>query len=230
MALLVAGLGVSATAAATLDGNYRGTYSGTATGTLEFSIAGTDIAVTQPGAGSGAIVGSTISMVVGNATVNGLSCLYTGSGEVALDYADAGYGSGTWNATCAGGATGSGAWEVTRVVATPTATPSVSSSPSAPTAPAARTLSLSAKPKRLSKPGRTTLSATLSDCSAGDSISFQSRKAGAFHTLSSVTVDDACAASMKRRVAQRTVFRAEAAAGESFLGAQSRLVTVTVRR
>ena len=227
MVLLATGLGASA--ASNLDGTYTGTYSGSASGNVEFSIADSQVTVRQPGSGSGTVSGSDINMVVGNATVSGYSCEYSSSGQVSVASSGEGVASGTWSATC-NGANGNGTWEARRPAPSPSVSSSPTPSPSVTAQPSPRSLSLKAKPKTLHKPGRTTLTATLSDCSAQSSVDFQLRGKDGFRTIASVGTDADCTASTARRVASRTAFRAQAPAETEFLGATSRVVTVRIDR
>ena len=218
--LLVSGLGGSATAAGPLDGVYTGTFSGTASGEVEFSISDAAVTVTKPGSGSGTVNVSDIEMVVGNVVVSGLTCGYMSTGQVTVNPGGEGVASGTWDAICGLGVTASGTWEATRP-------PTPSPSPTPDLQP--RTLILTAKPKTLSEPGRTTLKATLSGCATAGTIEFQVRKSGEFQTVQTKDVDDACKASMKRRVTKKTTFRAEAPADTEFEGALSDTVTVKLK-
>ena len=221
-ALLISGLGGSATAAGPLDGVYTGTYSGTASGEVEFSVSDAHVTVTKPGSGSGTINGSHIEMVVGSAVVSGYTCEYTSTGQISVNSGGEGTAAGTWDATCNQGVTASGTWQATRP---PTPTPSPSPTPDLQT----RTLILRAKPKTLAEPGRTTLKATLSGCTTASTIEFQVRKSGEFQTLQTKDVDEACKASMKRRVTKKTAFRAEALPDAQFEGASSDVVTVKLK-
>ena len=219
-ALVISGLGASATAAGPLDGVYTGTFSGTASGEVEFSISDVDVTVTKPGSGSGTVNGSDIEMVAGSAVVSGYTCGYTSTGQVSVNTGGEGVASGTWTATCSQGATANGTWQATRP---PTATPSPT--PDLQT----RTLTLTAKPKTLSEPGRTTLKATLSGCTTISTIEFQVRSSGQFQSLQTKDVDEACKATMKRRVTKKTAFRAVAPEDAQFEGALSDVVTVKLK-
>ena len=219
-ALLISGLGGSATAAGPLDGTYTGTFSGSASGEVEFSISDVDVTVTKPGSGSGTVNGSDIEMVVGSAVVSGYTCEYTSTGQVSVNSGGEGTASGTWNATCSQGVTANGTWQATRPPS-----PSPSPTPDLQT----RTLTLTAKPKTLAEPGRTTLKATLSGCTTTGTIEFQVRKSGQFQSLQVKDVDETCKASMKRRVTKKTAFRAVAPEDAQFEGALSDVVTVKLK-
>jgi hypothetical protein len=221
-ALVISGLGGSATAAGPLDGVYTGTFSGTASGEVEFSISDVDVTVTKPGSGSGTVDDSDIEMVVGSAVVSGYTCEYTSTGQVSVNAGGEGTAAGTWNATCNQGVTANGTWQATRP---PNPSPSPSPSPNLQT----RTLTLTAKPTTLSEPGRTRLKATLSGCTTTSTIEFQVRKSGRFQNLQTKDVDEACKASMKRRVTKKTAFRALAPADTQFEGAVSNIVTVKLK-
>jgi len=230
LCLVSLGFGASASIAGSFSGAYTGTFSGSASGEVEFTIAGTDVTVTKPGDGSGSISGSDITMVVGNAVVGGYSCQYNSTGQLSVNPSGEGVATGTWSATCAGGVGGNGTWQATRSAA-PSPSPSASVSPTpSPTELGERTLSLKAKPKSLSQPGRTRLTATLSDCTDESSIDLQVKRDGVFRTVATLDPDDDCRASLRRRVTRRTKFRAQAPADELFLGARSRVVTVKLDR
>lgn len=224
------GLGAVATGAEPFDGAYKGTFSGSSSGSVEFSIAGSNVTVTQPGSGSGSLSGSSISMVVGDATVNGLSCRYDSTGQVSVTSAGEGVATGTWSATCSDGATGNGTWEARRPAVAPSASPSASTPSSSPTGSMPRTLTLVASPKRLPKAGRTTLTAALSDCTQASSVDFQVRRGGEFRSLGAVSTGTDCEASIKRRVTTRTTFRAQSPPDGAFAPATSRVVTVRLER
>lgn len=202
-----------------LDGSYKGTFSGQASGEVEFWVWGSDVDVTKPGSGDGSISGSTIEMVVGNAAVSGYKCEYESDGQIAVQQSGEPMANGTWNALCDGGITASGTWQATRAVASPT--PTSTGQP--------RSLSLTARPKTLSDPGRTRLTATVSDCTANTTIEFQVKKAGVFQTVATVAPQEACTASVRRRVSkQRTSFRAHSPDEGALAAADSRVVTVKV--
>jgi hypothetical protein len=59
-------------------------------------------------------------------------------------------------------------------------------------------------------------------------IEFQVRKNGEFQTFAAVAPQEACTASVRRRVAKQTSFRAQSAADGSFAATTSRVVTVKV--
>jgi hypothetical protein len=201
-----------------LDGTYKGTFSGSASGDVEFSVMGSDVVVTKPGSGDGSISGSTIEMVVGNAVVSGYNCEYESDGQISAQPPGGAMANGNWNALCNGGITASGTWQATRSVASP--------SPTSTGQP--RSLSLTARPKSLSDPGRTRLAATVSDCTGDTTIEFQVKKAGVFQTIASLAPQEACTVSIRRRVSKRTSFRAHSPAEEGFAAVDSRVVTVKV--
>ena len=211
------GLG-TATAAGPLDGTYKGTYSGTATGAVEFSVVGDQVTVTKPGSGSGEISGSEISMVVGSAMVGGYTCQYRSDGHLSVQQSGEVVANGTWNATCDGGYSGSGNWQATRPAPSATPTPTPSDQP--------RSLSLTARPKTLAEPARTRLTATLSYCSEDSTIEFQVKKSGVLRSFAAVAPQEACTASIRRKVTRRTAFRAHGPADGSYAAADSRVVTV----
>jgi hypothetical protein len=68
----------------------------------------------------------------------------------------------------------------------------------------------------------------LSDCTTESSIAFQLRRDGAFRTFKTVEADDDCGASLKRRVTDRTRFRAQSPADGRFASTTSRVVTVRI--
>ena len=201
-----------------LDGTYKGTFSGSASGDVEFSVMGSAVEVTKPGSGDGSISGSTIEMVVGNAVVSGYNCEYESDGQISAQQSGEPMANGTWNALCDGGITASGTWQATRVVASPT--PTSTAQP--------RSLSLTARPKSLPDAGRTRLTATVSECTANTTIEFQVKKVGVFQTVATVAPQEACTASVRRRVSKRTSFRAHSPAEGGLAAADSRVVTVKV--
>lgn len=222
VAAMSSGLG-TATAAGPFDGTYKGTFSGSASGDVEFSVVDNQVTVTKPGSGSGSISGSTITMVVGKATVSGYTCEYQSGGQLSVEQSGQAVASGTWNANCDGGFSGSGNWQASRPAPSVTPTPTATS-----TEPVAqpRSLSLTARPKTLSEPARTRLTATLSYCSEESTIEFQVKKDGEFQTFATVAPQEACTASVRRRVAKRTAFRAHGPADGTWAEVDSRVVTV----
>jgi hypothetical protein len=220
---IVSGLG-TATAAGPFDGTYTGTFSGTASGDVEFSVVDNQVTVTKPGSGGGSISGSTITMVVGSATVSGYTCEYRSNGELSVQQSGHAVSNGTWNATCNGGFYGSGNWQATRpdTSGTPTASATSTQTPSGQP----RSMSLIARPKTLSEPSRTRLTATLSYCTEDSTIEFQVKKSGEFQTFATVAPQEACTASVRRRVAKRIAFRAHGPADGTYAEVDSRVATV----
>jgi hypothetical protein len=218
---IVSGLG-TATAAGPYDGTYTGTFSGSASGNVEFSVVDNLVSVTKPGSGSGSISGSTITMVVGDAVVQGYACEYQSEGQLSVQQSGQAVANGTWTADCDSGFSGQfGDWQAARPdpSATPTAT---STQPSGQP----RSMSLTARPKTLSEPAKTKLTATLSYCTEGSTIEFQVKKSGEFQTFATVAPQEACTASIRRRVAKRTAFRAHGPADGTYADVDSRVVTV----
>lgn len=220
--LVLALWGLSARAADSYDGTYKGTFTGTASGTVEFTVAGNQVTVTQPGSGSGTLSGPTISMVVGHAVVGGYTCEYKSGGQLSTDESGNPIASGSWDGTCDYGYSGSGTWQASRDAAGPSPSPSPSNTQSA------RTVSLNAKPKTLQSPGKTHLIATVDYCERSEPVDFQVRKNGVFQTLESVATDIYCTASVTRKITKKTTFRALIGASDLYTSAESPAVTVKI--
>ncbi len=98
--------------------------------------------------------------------------------------------------------------------------------------PAEKSVTLKAKPKRVKKGGKTTLTATLTPCpaTAGEPVQFERFKGADFQPIGSeATADGDCSATRKKKVKKATTFRATSSTTAGFTQAISNEVQVRIK-